>query len=734
MATPASLPARSPSQPPQAQPAARRAVWQAWLPVGLALLVLLFDGAFLQTLRHHQFDQFQRWQPRAPVDVPVRMVDIDEASLARLGQWPWPRTRLAELLDQLRAAGASAVVFDMVFAEPDRSAPAAMADGWGLEGAERRALLALPDPDAVLARSLQQGRSVLGFALLGQAQDSAHSSSHATLPPQKSRFVTAGEPQARWLPHFASAVPPLPALAAAAQGVGALGFVPDGDGVVRRVPLLVQVGEATAPSLVTEALRVAQGVRNVELKSAGPGSGLAEVRIGRYTLPTTPQGEMWLHYSTPQAKHTATVLPAWQVLAGAVDAAQFAGAIVLVGSSAQGLMDLRFGPLGLLPGMAVHAQALEQVLSGHYLQRPAWARGLEALVMLLGGALVAWLALRQRALVSAAASLALLTLLWAGAWWAFAAQGLLLDASTPALGCLLSYLLASLWQHQSRERQQRWIQQAFARYVSPNRVAWLVAHPDAMALGGRRQSCSFVFTDLSGFTTLLEKRDPAQAVGLLNAYLDGLVAIAFAHEGTLDRIVGDAVAIMFSAPLQQPDHRQRALACALAMDAFACRYAQQQQALGIAFGQTRIGVHSGEVIVGNFGGSTVFDYRALGDPVNTAARLEGANKQLGTRICISGDIVTDNPGVAVRPVGQLLLPGKTQALQAFEPVTQHATELAVRAPLERYLAAYAALQGPGPQALALFAPLARDWPDDPLVRLHHGRLLAGQAGTLLRLD
>jgi adenylate cyclase len=355
-------------------------------------------------------------------------------------------------------------------------------------------------------------------------------------------------------------------------------------------------------------------------------------------------------------------------------------------------------------------------------------RGLEALLLMLGAVLAGTLALRSRALVSAAASAGLLLLLWCGAWWAFVAQGLLLDAATPTLGLLLSYLLCSLWQHRVRERQQRWIRQAFARYVSPNRVAHLVAHPDAMALGGRRQQCSFVFTDLTGFTRLMEGMDPAQAVGLLNAYLDPMVAIAFRHEGTLDRIVGDALAVMFSAPLEQADHAARALACALEMDAFASAYATRLQAQGIAFGQTRIGVHSGEVIVGNFGGSSLFDYRALGDPVNTAARLEQVNKHLGTRICISGAVRDGNPQAPVRPVGWLQLQGKTQALEVFEPLAQPD---AARAPLADYLVAFDAMRQQQPEAAELFTRLAQTWPADPLVRLHQQRLATGARGDLI---
>ena len=195
--------------------------------------------------------------------------------------------------------------------------------------------------------------------------------------------------------------------------------------------------------------------------------------------------------------------------------------------------------MGLMPGVEAHAQALEQILSKHFLERPSWARGLESLVLTLCCLLVGLLAMRLRALAAACATLLLLVGLLGGAWWAFVSQRLLLDAATPALGVLLSYMVCSLWQHFSSEREQRWIKSAFSRYVSPNRVAHLVAHPGDMALGGRRQTCSFVFTDLTGFTGLMESIDPALAVSLLNDYLDQMVAIAFRFDGTLDRIVGD---------------------------------------------------------------------------------------------------------------------------------------------------------------------------------------------------
>ena len=681
--------------------------------VGLASLVL--DPLPLRMARNLYFDQYQRWQPRQYEPVPVRIVDIDDASLARLGQWPWPRTRIAELVNRLNGAGVAAIGFDVMFAEPDRTSPRSMASLWPLQPALRDALGRLPDHDQVLAQALGEAPVVLGFAV--QRQAAAPAAKQA--PAARYRYIHAGPSSERWFHAFQSAVESRPELEAAAQGSGALSFVPDGDGVVRRVPLVFLLGDRPIPTLVSETLRVAQGQRNYLLKTDDGDVGLAGLRIGQVEIPTTPQGELWVHYSSEVPQR---YIPAWKVFAGAVDPAELEGGIVLVGSSAQGLMDLRFSPLGrLMPGVEAHAQALEQILSGHFLMRPGWATAAEGIALVIGGFLAGFLAIRSSALKAAAATALLLGLLLGGGWYAYSAHFLLFNTVTPAITLVSAFVLGSLVHHFVSEREQRWIKTAFSRYVSPNRVSYLVDHPDAMELGGRRQECSFIFTDLAGFTTLMEGIDPGEAVALLNDYLDKMIAIAFRHEGTLDRIVGDAVAIMFSAPVPQPDHRARALACALEMDAFATRYARDLNDRGIPFGMTRIGVHTGEVIIGNFGGSTMFDYRALGDPVNTASRLEGVNKFLGTLICVSADTLAGCTGVTARPVGQLVLKGKSRQLQVFEPLDGRDTRL--YAPLSDYEAAYRLMaEGDVVAATAAFDGLRLRYPDDPLVALHHGRL------------
>ena len=691
-----------------------------------ALALWVTDPIVLSQLRVAQFDQFQRWQPRQAGPDVVRVVDVDEASLAAYGQWPWPRTRLMALVQRLQEAGVRAIAFDVLLAEPDRTAPQAMAKLW--QSAPANAVLqTLPDPDLALAQALSGAGVVLGSSL-SQSAAPHLDAARAQQPALPFRVVSSGPQPAKAL-EFASAVWPLPLLSAQADGLGAMNFTADADGVLRRVPLMFRLNGQWVPSLSAETLRVAQGARNYLVRSNE--AGVQEVRVGALTLPTTAQGEIWLDFGQ---QLPGLLVPAAQVLSGQLTQDQLKGQVVVIGSTAAGLMDVRSSPLGhLMPGVQAQAMALSQMLSGQHLLRPAWARGVEGLALLLSMLVTGVVALRAPVRWSASLAGVLAMALLAGAWWAFLQERWLLDAINPALAVLLTFGLASGVRHRKTERQQRWLRQAFSRYVSPNRVAHLMAHPEQLVLSGKRQQCSFVFTDLAGFTSMIEASDPAQIVSVINAYLDAMLTIIFKHEGTLDRFMGDALVVMFSAPVPQADYRQRALDCALDMHAFASRYARQQQARGLPWGSTRIGVHSGEVIVGNFGGQNFFDYRALGDPINTAARLESVNKHLGTRVCVSQAILDGCRNVSVRPVGRLLLKGKSAALHAFEPVAT--MDAAACASPADYAVAFEALrQGPPAAARAHFEALAARHPLDPLVVLHLARLRQGESGDLIVLS
>lgn len=682
--------------------------------------VYLTEPLPLQVLRNSMFDQYQRWQPRTYQPQPVKIIDIDDESLAKLGQWPWPRTRIADLISRLQKAEVSAIGFDVIFAEPDRTSPKAMLKLWDLPLAAQNIIKSLPDHDTVMAEALGKGRAIVGFSM-------ERSGPSSSMPSRPYGMVTVGESPLPFLHEFSRAVTSLPAFEANAAGNGALTFVSDADGVVRRLPLMLKLQDQAFPTLVSEVLRVAQGAGNYVVKTSHvEKTGIKGIAIGKLKIPTTPKGELWVHYTNPVA---GRYIPAWKVFAGEVSAESLKGNIVLVGTSAQGLMDMRVNARGeIMPGVEAHAQALEQILGGTYLERPIWAGSIEVLVIVVGGLVLGVLTLMTGAISSAGLAVAMVVATGSGSWFAFSRHGLLLDPLTPGLCLLAIFILASVIHHLSSEHKQRWIKQAFSRYVSPNRVSHLVQHHDDLELGGHRRQCSFIFTDLAGFTTLMEKTDPGEAVAMLNAYLDGMIAIAFRHQGTLDRIVGDAVAIMFSAPVAQPDHQQRAFDCALEMHAFASKYATDLNIKGIAFGQTRMGIHSGEVIVGNFGGSTIFDYRALGDTVNTASRLEGVNKHLGTIVCVSETTLAGCSHAAVRPVGRLVLKGKTQPLMVYEP---DQTALSPEAPEPEYVHAYSMLEENDPGALAAFEQLAASYPEDPLVTLHLGRLKAGQQGDLI---
>ena len=266
---------------------------------------------------------------------------------------------------------------------------------------------------------------------------------------------------------------------------------------------------------------------------------------------------------------------------------------------------------------------------------------------------------------------------------------------------------------------------SLSRYFSPNLAQRLANDSNAIDLGGQWRGIATLFTDITSFTALVETLEPEVLGPLLNEYLTGMTDIVFAHDGTVAKIVGDALHVLFGAPGEQPDHAARAVACALALDKHAEAFREHCLKRGIALGVTRIGVHAGPAIVGNFGGQRFFDYTAYGDTINVAARLEAANKQLGTRICVSASVAEKVPDFLGRPVGDLVLRGKTEALTVFEPLrSEHAN-----GPATSYVDAFIKLKTRDPGALAAFAAHVGKQPSDRLASFHLKRLLNGDAGV-----
>jgi adenylate cyclase len=271
---------------------------------------------------------------------------------------------------------------------------------------------------------------------------------------------------------------------------------------------------------------------------------------------------------------------------------------------------------------------------------------------------------------------------------------------------------------------------SLSRYFSPNLAQELASDTDAIDLGGQRREIATLFSDIASFTALVETLEPSVLGPLLNEYLTGMTDIVFAHDGTVAKIVGDALHVLFGAPGEQPDHAARAVACALALDEYAQAFRARCHIKGIALGITRIGVHAGPAIVGNFGGGRFFDYTAYGDTINVAARLEAANKQLGTRICASATLAARVEKFRGRPVGDLVLRGRIEALRAFQPLRDAQYEDPVT---KSYLEAFAKLEAGDPGAMAAFAAHVGRHADDQLASFHLKRLLNG-ASTRIVMD
>jgi len=411
----------------------------------------------------------------------------------------------------------------------------------------------------------------------------------------------------------------------------------------------------------------------------------------------------------------------------------FKDKIVLIGSDIT-LVDRHLTPYtttsgedrtkGMLPGVVIQAHALSQLLHGGEAPRVSWS--IDLLVALIAGTLGAWLGMITLHLAPrVVAGFALIIAIWAGGMALFHYSGAMIGLIAPTLSFAASFwAMEALSGHEAR-RQREFIQGAFSRYVSPKVVERLVDDPTKMSLEGERRIMSYMFTDIAGFTTMSERLETRELARLLNAYLDGITEIILKLDGMVDKYIGDAVFAIFNAPMDLPDHAERAVRCALEVDAFCEDFRKKENAKGIPLDITRIGVHTGPAVIGNFGSRNRFTYTAEGDAVNTASRLEGINKHFGTRISVSDATRKDCRDIHFRPIASVVLKGKTEAIKVWEPLPHGR---ATHAFIERYADAFAKLETNSPEAKHLFTQLKHEMPDDPCVELHLSRLHKGEHG------
>ncbi len=612
------------------------------------------------------FDSYQRATPRPSEDAPVRIVDIDDETIRRLGQWPWPRTDVARLTRILTDAGASAIAFDIVFSESDRTSPTRLAERLQRDNsapAVLAALRSLPDNDAAFAQTIAMSPVTLGYFL-------TRSGKGPTVEPKAGMAVAGSQPDAG-VTRYSNAIQPIAPLRDAARGLGFVSLVGDSDGILRKAPLIASQNGQLLPSLAVEALRTAQGAGSVMVKSSdasgelgGSGAAVVSLKIGQFEIPTTPAGELWMHYTPPRPDR---IVPAWKILSGALTQAElekkFAGRIIFVGAGAVGLRDLVSTPMQDHDlGVMVHAQAVEQMILGQFVTKPDWAVGLERALLLVLGLSMALLLPRLGATRGAMLGLVLVGAMLAGSWFAYSRQHYLLDPTYPVLALVLVYICSTGFTYYREEQQRAYIHHAFDRYLSPTLVKRIVDDPGQLELGGEEREMTVLFCDIRSFSRISETLTPKQIIRFLIAFLTPMCDILLDRKATIDKFIGDAILAFWNAPLDDPDQYANAARGALAMVARLEQLNIDMPTQGTepwpGTVNIGIGLNAGPCCVGNMGSAQRLSYSLIGDTVNLASRIEGLTKYYGVRIAMGEALQQHLPDFAIVTLDRVRVVGR----------------------------------------------------------------------------
>ncbi|KRR05880.1 CHASE2 domain-containing protein [Bradyrhizobium valentinum] len=591
------------------------------------------DPAPVEEIRVRTFDAFQRIDPRKKTARPVTIVDIDDKSLEKLGQWPWPRTRLADLITELTRLGAVVIAFDAVFPEPDRLNPALAADTFrNLDEETRARLRALPSNDQIFADAIRKSRVVLGESGLPEEITALDK----TLP--VTGLAMLGEEPQRFMFNFPGLLRNVPVLEHAAAGRGLFTIKPERDGIVRRVPMIMQAQGQTLPSLTFEMLRVASGSGTILIKAEK--AGIKSIGVKGFQIPTDHNGQIWVHY----ARNDASIyVPVINVLEKNVAPDMIAGKLVLIGTSAVGLNDIKTTPVSrAMPGVEIHAQVLETTLTGEVISTPIYGIAVEFATALLFGLLVIAFAPLFGPVTLVALGAAFATALIGTSAYFYAQHRLLIDFTYPLMSTTSIYLTLIFASFVREQAQRRQIRSAFGQYLSPALVEQLAQSPEKLVLGGEEREMTIMFSDMRGFTSISEtyKNDPQGLTALMNRFLTPLTNAILNRKGTIDKYMGDAIMAFWNAPLDDKDHELNACEAALDMLERVDELNQARELEAKEEGRpfiplnAGIGLNTGTCVVGNMGSDQRFDYSVFGDSVNLASRLEGQSKEYGFPIIV----------------------------------------------------------------------------------------------------
>jgi len=602
------------------------------LLIGFAALRIA-DPAPVEEIRVRTFDFFQRIEPRKKTMRPVTIVDIDDKSLEKLGQWPWPRTQIADLVTELTRLGAVVIAFDAVFSEPDRLNPAFAADTFrNLDEETRARLRALPSNDEVFAEAIKKSRVVLGESGLAEEL----SALDKTLP--VTGLAMLGEEPQRFMFDFPGLLRNVPVLEHAAAGRGLFTIKPERDGIIRRVPMIMQAQGQTMPSLTFEMLRVASGSGTILIKAEK--GGITSIGIKGVQIPTDHNGQLWIHYARNDA---SLYVPAINVLEKNVAPDMISGKLVLVGTSAVGLNDIKTTPVSrAMPGVEIHAQVLESALTGALISQPIYGIVIEFTTALLFGLLVIVFAPLFGPVTLVALGAAFAAALIGTSVYFYAQHRQLIDFTYPLMSTTAIYLTLIFSSFVREQAQRRQIRSAFGQYLSPALVEQLAQSPEKLVLGGEEREMTIMFSDMRGFTSISEtyKKDPQGLTALMNRFLTPLTNAILSRKGTIDKYMGDAIMAFWNAPLDDKDHEVNACEAALDMLERVDELNQARELEAKEEGRpfiplnVGVGLNTGTCVVGNMGSDQRFDYSVFGDSVNLASRLEGQSKEYGFPIIV----------------------------------------------------------------------------------------------------
>ena len=642
------------------------------ITIGMCLL-FVFEPAFFHFMDYKLYDQFVRIKPKETTSGKIVIVDYDDASLAELGQWPWPRNMIASLLEKIKEQGAATVSLDVVFPEPDRTSLDILEKQYVNDFGIRLDFSGVPkvlrNNDAILAATLAKGPFVLGYQFDFESTKKSKDICLDLKTLQASVKRTPGAPPAAsFLFRAPAVICNEPILNRAAKYEGFFNSMPDEDGIIRRTPLIIAWKDQLYPNLALSSLINAGYGKKRRLLEVSTG-GISAFLLDDIRIPLDGRGQMLINYRG--TRHSFPYYSASDVLRNLLPRDTFKDKIVLVGTSAPGLKDLRATPLDQIsPGVEVHANVIDNILCRDFLVRPDWAFGAEAFLIfaigVLSTLLLAW--------TSAAWSLLPLALCSVGMFWGamqlFFRSGLYISPLIPLLTLGINFTVLTLLKFWKEEGRRRFYHSAFSKYVSKAVVEQLIKSPEKLSLIGEEREVTIFFSDIRGFTTLSEKLASHQVSELLRTYLTPMTRLIIQYEGTLDKYMGDAIMAFWNAPVAVDNHPLKAVSASMRMlDALKKMNIELEKTYGQPL-RIGIGLHTGRVRVGNMGSEDLMDYTLIGDSVNLTSRLEGLTKFYGLQI-LTSDAVRDacREAFFFQEIDKVRVKGKLLPITIFTPIT-----------------------------------------------------------------